>query len=62
MVVTGFLGVYVSLSSSVAASVLAFGAPIVLLLWLYLVALGTLIGAAIVAAGRTDETADFWSG
>lgn len=58
MVVTGFLGVYVSLSSSVAASVLAFGAPIVLLLWLYLVALGMLIGAAIVAASGPHATHD----
>ncbi len=52
LAVTSFLGVYVSLSSSVEATVLAFGAPVVLLLWLYLVALGALIGAAIVAAGQ----------
>ena len=52
LVVTSFLGVYVSLSSTVEASVLAFGAPVVLLLWLHFVALGALIGAAVVAAGQ----------
>jgi membrane protein len=56
MVVTGFLGLYVSLSSSVGATVLAFGAPAVLLLWLYLVAFGALLGAAIVATSKRDRT------
>jgi membrane protein len=54
MVVTGFLGLYVSVSSSVGTTVLALGASVVLLLWLYLVAFGALLGAAIVATSDRE--------
>jgi len=43
-------GLYSAWSSAVGAALLVYGAPIALLLWLYLVALGLLIGAAVQAA------------
>jgi len=52
VVVTGFLGYYVSFSTTFSAAVIALGAPIVLLLWVYLVAFGALLGASVVAASR----------
>tara|TARA_B100000085_G_scaffold73622_1_gene66119 strand:- start:172 stop:684 length:513 start_codon:yes stop_codon:yes gene_type:complete len=42
-------GLYTSLSNTVGAAVVAFGTPIVLMLWFYLVFMGILIGAAIEA-------------
>ena len=42
-------GLYTSLSNTVGAAIVAFGTPIVLLLWFYLVFMGILIGAAIEA-------------
>ena len=42
-------GLYTSLSSSVGAAVVVFGAPIVLMLWAYLIFVGLLIGGAIEA-------------
>jgi len=42
-------GLYTSLSNTVGAAIVAFGTPIVLMLWLYLVFMGILIGAAIEA-------------
>lgn len=42
-------GLYTSLSSSVGAALVVFGAPIALMLWFYLIFVGILIGAAIEA-------------
>jgi uncharacterized BrkB/YihY/UPF0761 family membrane protein len=42
-------GLYTSLSNTVGAAIVAFGTPIVLLLWFYLVFMGILIGGAIEA-------------
>lgn len=56
MVATGLLGVVVSASSTIGATVLVFGTAIVLLLWLYLVAFGALVGAAIVEANHRPAT------
>jgi YihY family inner membrane protein len=42
-------GLYTSLSNTVGAAIVVFGAPIVLMLWAYLVFVGILIGAAIEA-------------
>ena len=42
-------GLYTSLSNTVGAAIVAFGTPIVLLLWFYLVFMGILLGAAIEA-------------
>ena len=42
-------GLYTSLSSTVGAAIVAFGTPIVLLLWFYLVFMGILLGAGIEA-------------
>ena len=42
-------GLYTSLSNTVGAAVVIFGAPIVLMLWSYLIFVGILIGAAIEA-------------
>lgn len=46
---TAFVGVYVTLSSSVSAAAAIFGGTIVLLLWLYLMMVGILFGAQIEA-------------
>jgi membrane protein len=46
---TAFVGVYVSVSSTVSAAAAIFGGAIVLLLWLYLLMLGLLFGAQIEA-------------
>ena len=42
-------GLYTSLSNSVGAAVVVFGAPIVLMLWSYLIFVGIVLGAAIEA-------------
>jgi YihY family inner membrane protein len=42
-------GLYTSLSNTVGAAIVAFGTPIVLMLWFYLVFMGILIGGAIEA-------------
>ena len=42
-------GLYTSLSSTVGAAVVVFGAPIVLMLWSYLIFVGIVLGAAIEA-------------
>jgi uncharacterized BrkB/YihY/UPF0761 family membrane protein len=42
-------GLYTSLSNTVGAAVVVFGAPIVLMLWAYLIFVGIVIGAAIEA-------------
>lgn len=47
-------GLYSAWSSAVGAALLVYGAPIALLLWLYLVALGLLIGAAVQAASGRE--------
>ena len=47
--VTGLLGLYTNWSSSVGAAITVFGAPIALLLWLYLVLIGLLYAAAVQA-------------
>jgi len=39
--------VYVGFSSTLGAAIAAFGAPMVVLLWLYLSFMGVLIGAEI---------------
>jgi membrane protein len=51
--VTGLLGVFVSVSSSMSAAIVTLGAPIAILLWVYLIAYGTFLGASIVAASST---------
>lgn len=43
------VGVYVQLSSTVSATLAVFGAPMVVLLWLYFVALALLVGAELAA-------------
>lgn len=45
-------GAYTSLSNTVGAAVVIFGAPIVLLLWSYLIFVGILLGGAIEAQRR----------
>jgi uncharacterized BrkB/YihY/UPF0761 family membrane protein len=45
-------GLYTSLSNTVGAAVVVFGAPIVLMLWAYLIFVGILLGAAIEAQRR----------
>lgn len=45
-------GLYTSLSSTIGAAVVVFGAPIVLMLWTYLIFVGMLLGAAIEAQRR----------
>lgn len=47
-------GLYSAWSSAVGAALLVYGAPIALLLWLYLVALGLLIGAAVESSLRGE--------
>jgi len=42
-------GLYTSLSNTVGAAVVVFGAPIVLMLWAYLIFVGIVLGAAIEA-------------
>lgn len=42
-------GLYTSLSNTVGAAIVVFGAPIVLMLWAYLIFVGILLGAAIEA-------------
>jgi uncharacterized BrkB/YihY/UPF0761 family membrane protein len=42
-------GLYTSLSNTVGAAVVVFGAPIVLMLWSYLIFVGIVLGAAIEA-------------
>ena len=46
---SAMFGLYTSLSSSVGAALVVFGAPIALMLWFYLIFVGILIGAAIEA-------------
>lgn len=46
---SALFGLYTSLSSSVGAALVVFGAPIALMLWFYLIFVGILIGAAIEA-------------
>ena len=43
------VGLYVQLSSTVSATLAVFGAPLVVLLWLYFVALAVLVGAEVAA-------------
>lgn len=58
---TAVFGLYSAWSSAVGAALLVYGAPIALLLWLYLVAVGLLLGAAVESglrgepAGRTGD-------
>lgn len=54
---TVFVGIYVRLSSTMSAAVVALGTPVVLLLWLYLCFLGLLVGAAIVADSEQRQEA-----
>ncbi len=49
-------GLYASWSSTVSTAVLVFGTPIALLLWIYLVTTGIMVGAVIQAAGITKKT------
>jgi uncharacterized BrkB/YihY/UPF0761 family membrane protein len=46
---SAIFGLYTSLSNSVGAAVVVFGAPIVLMLWAYLIFVGIVLGAAIEA-------------
>jgi membrane protein len=63
LAVSGGVGLYVSLSSSLGVAIAVFGAPIVLLLWLYLCFTGLLLAAEWQAAlasgaepaGRSDD-------
>ena len=43
--VSAGVGIYVGLSSTIGAAIAAFGAPMVVLLWLYLSFMGVLLGA-----------------
>lgn len=52
VVATVGVGLYAQLSSTISAAVLVFGAPVVVLLWLYLCFLGLLIGAEMEAIRR----------
>lgn len=45
LAVSAGVGAYVGLSSTIGAAIAAFGAPMVLLLWLYLSFMGVLLGA-----------------
>jgi membrane protein len=49
-------GVYASWSSTVSSAVLVFGTPIALLLWIYLVTTGIMLGAVIHAVSITKKT------
>jgi uncharacterized BrkB/YihY/UPF0761 family membrane protein len=49
-------GLYASWSSTVSTAVLVFGTPIALLLWIYLVTTGIMLGAVVQAAGITKKT------
>jgi uncharacterized BrkB/YihY/UPF0761 family membrane protein len=49
---SAIFGLYTSLSNTVGAAVVVFGAPIVLMLWTYLIFVGILFGAAIEAQRR----------
>jgi membrane protein len=49
-------GVYASWSSTVSSAVLVFGTPIALLLWIYLVTTGIMLGAVIQAVMITKKT------
>ena len=50
VVVTAGVGLYASRSTTLGAAVAVFGAPIVVMLWLYLCFVGLLLGAEIEAA------------
>ena len=50
LVVTAGVGLYASRSTTLGAAVAVFGAPIVLMLWLYLCFIGLLLGAQIEAS------------
>lgn len=58
---TAAFGLYSAWSSAVGAALLVYGAPIALLLWLYLVAVGLLLGGVVQSdlrrepAGRTTD-------
>jgi membrane protein len=49
------VGVYVQFSSTVSATLTIFGAPLVVLLWLYFVALAVLTGAEITGLRREPQ-------
>ncbi len=49
-------GYYASWSSTVSSAVLAFGTPIALLLWIYLVVTGVMIGAVVQAVTVRTRT------
>jgi membrane protein len=49
-------GLYASWSSTVSSAVLVFGTPIALLLWIYLVTTGIMLGAVIQAVSITKKT------
>ena len=49
-------GLYTSLSNTVGAAVVAFGTPIVLMLWFYLVFMGILIGARSKLSGQVSRS------
>lgn len=49
VIVTGGVGLYASLSTSLGAAVLLFGTAVVILLWLYLCFVGLMYGALIEA-------------
>lgn len=57
---TAAFGLYSAWSSAVGAALLVYGAPIALLLWLYLVAVGLLLGAAVESELRGEPAR--WSG
>ena len=57
IVVTAGVGFYASRSSTLGAAVAVFGAPIVLMLWLYLCFIGLLLGAQIEASRERRRAA-----
>ena len=56
---TVFFGLYVSVSGALGAAIALFGASVVFLVWLYVVVLGVLIGAQVLAISdpRASEAA-----
>lgn len=59
VVVTAFFGLYVNLSGALGAAIALFGASIVFLVWLYVLVMGVLIGAQVLAISdpRASEAA-----
>ena len=62
LAVTAGVGLYASRSSTLGAAIAVFGAPIVLMLWLYLCFIGLLLGAQIEASRERRQMAAQASG